>query len=37
MKTHILEIAWSLVGVDCRMYPGNAVTEKKYSGPAAAT
>ena len=37
MKTHIFEIACSFAGIGCHIYPGNAVTERKYCGLAAAT
>ncbi len=37
MNTHIFEIAWSFAGLGSHMYPGNAVTEAKYCGLAAAT
>ena len=30
MKTHIFEIAWSLAVLGSHMYPGKAVTDKKY-------
>jgi hypothetical protein len=30
MKTHILAIACSFAVLGCHMYPGNAVTERKY-------
>ena len=32
MNTHILEMAWSLAGLGSHMYPGNAVTDRKYCG-----
>ena len=37
MNTHMPEIASSLALLGRRMYPGKAVTERKYSGWAAAT
>ena len=37
MNTHIFAIASSFAVLGSHMYPGNAVTERKYSGNFAAT
>src|ERR1700686_4150509 len=37
MKTHIFEIACSFAALGSHMYPGKAVTDRKYCGLVAAT